>query len=134
MKQTFLLLFAIAIYSSSIGQSMSEKSSFKGTIGDQPIHLNFYLPENWYNFDSGDYYYDKFKKTIILQGSEQVTGDEKIQKIYEMVDGKKTGYFIFDSPDYFLAGLFDQTTITGKWYSMDGSTSHKVTLTHIPAK
>jgi hypothetical protein len=134
MKQTFLLLFAIAIHSISIGQSMSEKSSFNGTIGDQPIHLNFYLPENWYNFDSGDYYYDKFKKTIILQGSEQVTGDEKIQKIYEMVDGKKTGYFIFDSPDYFLAGLFDQTTITGKWYSMDGATSHKVTLTHIPGK
>jgi hypothetical protein len=134
MKKFVFIILALVCLTNMQGQSMSEKSSFKGTIGDQPIHLNFYLPENWYNFDSGDYYYDKFKKTIILQGSEQVTGDEKIQKIYEMVDGKKTGYFIFDSPDYFLGGLFDQTTITGKWYSMDGSTSHKVTLTHIPAK
>ena len=116
------------------GQSMSEKYSFKGTIGDQPIHLNFYLPGNWYNFDTGDYYYDKFKKEISLQGTEMVTGDEKIQKIYETVDGKQTGYFTFDSPDYFLGELFDNPTITGKWYSMDGSISHKVTLTRISSK
>ena len=134
MKKIIFIILASLCLTNMQGQSMSEMYSFKGTLGDQPIHLNFYLPENWYNFDTGDYYYDKFKKTIMLQGSEQVTGDEKFQKIYEMVDGKQTGYFIFDSSDYFLAGLFDQTTITGKWYSMDGATSHKVTLTKINTK
>ena len=47
---------------------MYETYSYKGTIGDEPIHLNFYLPENWYNFDAGEYYYDKFKKNIELKG------------------------------------------------------------------
>lgn len=134
MKSLSLLVLSICLYSFTHGQSMSETYSYKGTIGDQPIHLNFYLPENWYNFDTGDYYYDKFKKTIQLQGEEQVTGEEKIQKIFETVDGKQTGYFIFDSEDYFLGGLFGKPNITGKWYSMNGATTHKVVLSKIKSK
>jgi len=134
MKQLSLTLLSILFYSSIHGQSMYETYSYKGTIGDEPIHLNFYLPENWYNFDAGEYYYDKFKKNIELKGEEPITGEEKQQKIFEMVDGKKSGYFIFDSEDYFLVGLFGKSNITGIWHSMDGKTSLKVALTSVKSK
>jgi len=134
MKQTILLLFAIAINSGTIAQTMSDKVSYKGTIGNQPIHLNFYVRASMYFYDYGDYYYDKYKKTITFEGTEAETENDNVQELYESVNGKKTGYFIFDSADYYLLEIIGNKTITGKWYSMDGSTSHKVTLTLIPGK
>ena len=132
MKRTvvLLVLFLSILVSNTISaQTLYDTYKFTGTIGDAAIVLNFRIPGNMYNWDQGDYYYVQFKKTIEFAGTEQKAGSNEPQKLIERTNGIATGYFIFDSPDYFLMEIITQNKIlTGKWYSMDGKKSFKVVL------
>ena len=131
MKTRFLIAFILTSTSMVFSQQGVVTYSYKGMLGNSAIVLNLYIPGNWYNYDYGDYYYVKNKVVIEFQGSEQKTGKEKKQRLYETVNGKRTGYFIFDSPDYFLSDIVHNQRITGKWYSMDGKRSYDVFLSRI---
>lgn len=128
MKKCFLIFMVMALISLAKAQNFTQTYTYHGKIGESPIVLKFYIPINWYNFDSGEYYYVKYKKPISFKGSEPVTGKEKVQRLYEAVNGKRTGYFIFDSPNYFLMDVVGNPRLTGKWYSMDGSKVYRVVL------
>ena len=127
-----LLIFILCVIASLQINAQTQFDTFKyqGKIGTSSIVLNFYIPSTMYNFDQGDYYYVKTKKIIKFAGS-MPDLDASQQKLYESVNGNKTGYFIFDAPDYFLLDIVGQQTITGKWFSMDGTKSHNVILNKI---
>lgn len=124
-KIFFTILFII-----STTKLMAQTDVFKysGTIGNKPIVLLFYLPSHWYCYDYGEYYYATDKKKIKFKGSSPEGNDSIPQKLYEIKNGKKTGYFIFNSSDYFLMDKFEEKTMTGKWYSTDGKISYNVFL------
>lgn len=131
MKTKLLIAFLLTSNLLVFSQRRVSTYTYKGLLGKYAIVLNIYIPESWYNYDSGDYYYVKNKVVIEFEGSEQKTGKETKQRLYETVNGKRTGYFIFDSPDYFLSDIVNNQRITGKWYSMDGKRSYDVFLSRI---
>ena len=91
---------------------------FKGTIGSNEIVLTFEVPNKFWNNYEGTYYYTKYNKTIEFSGS-----IEDNAKLIESVDGKETGYFVFNNLDVFAE------KIIGKWYSVDEKKSYDVVLT-----
>jgi len=127
MKKISVLLICcmtLCLFSKVSGQTLYTSYIFKGTIGTNPIVLTFLIPDHFYNYDQGTYYYTKQKKKIKFRGPDiSKIGANGVQKMTETVNGKKTGYFLFTNLDVMKA-----KTIAGNWYTMDGKTSYPVVL------
>jgi hypothetical protein len=126
MKKTFAIIsiyLCIFISKNISAQIIIDEVKYNGKIGSSPIILTFLVPDHFYNYIHGNYYYTKYKKEIEFQGEDGVF--EGSIKLLESFNGKNTGYFIFDNID----GIEFPKKIVGKWYNVDGSKSFDVALT-----
>jgi len=119
---TFTICIGIFISTKISAQTQYEEFSYNGMIGSSPIVLTFFVPNNFYNYIQGSYYYTKYNSIIEFRGEEGVF--EGAIKLTESVNGKKTGYFVFNNID----GIEWPRKIVGKWYNIYGSKSYDVTL------
>jgi hypothetical protein len=117
-----LLLTSIFISKNINAQTLYSKVKYSGSIGSNPIVLNFLVPDHFYNYIQGNYYYTKYKKKIEFRGEDEVFQGEI--KLTESVKGKNTGYFLFDNLD----GIDFPKKLIGKWYTMDRKKSYDVIL------
>ena len=98
---------------------------FNGSIGKNSIVLTFIVPDHFYNYDQGSYYYTKNKQKIEFRGQDMAEiNADGVQKLTETVNGINTGYFIFNNLD-----VIESKKIVGKWFTMDGKTVYPVVLT-----
>jgi hypothetical protein len=119
----FLALSLSLIASTNLSAQIStEEHRYSGNIGTLPIELTFHVPSRMYNFISGTYFYKSVRQDIWFRGEHGVF--EGAIKLTESVDGKDTGFFVFNN----FNGLDFPGKIVGKWYSMDRSRSYNVTL------
>jgi hypothetical protein len=119
----FLALSLSLIASTNLSAQISvEEYKYNGTIGNIPIELTFQVPSRFYNYIIGKYSYKSVGETIWFRGEDGVF--EGAIKLTESVDGKDTGFFVFNN----FNGLDFPGKIVGKWYSMDRSRSYNVTL------
>ncbi len=128
MKKLLIVAITIFCFATAYTQTRTETFTYAGKIGKAKVVLHFYIPDHFYNYDAGDYYYKKYKKTISFEGSELLSKEAKSQKLIEKYEGKETGYFIFESPEYFLVDVIGDKTMKGKWYAMDESKEMDVLL------
>ena len=117
-----LLLTGLFISKNINAQTLYSKVKYSGSIGSNPIVLNFLVPDHFYNYIQGNYYYTKYKKKIEFRGEDEVFQGEI--KLTESVKGKNTGYFLFDNLD----GIDFPKKLIGKWYTMDRKKSYDVIL------
>jgi len=117
-----ILLTSIFISKNINAQTLYSKVKYTGSIGSNPIVLNFLVPDHFYNYIQGNYYYTKYKKKIEFRGEDEVFQGEI--KLTESVKGKNTGYFLFDNLD----GIDFPKKLIGKWYTMDRIKSYDVIL------
>ncbi len=119
----FLALSLSFIASTNLSAQINvEEYKYSGTIGNIPIELAFQVPSRMYNFIMGKYSYKSVGEDIWFRGEDGVF--EGAIKLTESVDGKDTGYFVFNN----LNGMDFPRKIVGKWYTMDRSRSYDVTL------
>lgn len=119
----FLAICLAATMSTNLSAQISiEEHKYSGTIGNIPIELTFHVPSRMYNFISGTYLYKSVRQDIWFRGEHGVF--EGAIKLTESVDGKDTGFFVFNN----LNGMNFPRKIVGKWYTMDRSRSYDVTL------
>jgi hypothetical protein len=119
----FLALSLSFIASTSLSAQINvEEYKYSGTIGNIPIELTFHVPSSLYNFISGTYFYKSVRQDIWFRGEHGVF--EGAIKLTESVDGKDSGYFVFNN----LNGMDFPRKIVGKWYTMNRSRSYDVTL------
>ena len=123
-KIILILLFLTGLFISKNINAQTHYSSVKytGSIGSNSIVLNFIIPDHFYNYIQGNYYYTKYKKEIEFKGEEEVFQGEI--KLIESVNDKNTGYFIFNNLD----GIDFPKNLIGKWYTMDRKNSYDVIL------
>jgi hypothetical protein len=125
MKNLFICLAIClaAIMSTNLSAQIStEEHKYSGNIGTIPIELTFHVPSRMYNFISGTYFYKSVRQDIWFRGEHGVF--EGAIKLTESVDGKDTGFFVFNNLD----GMNFPRKIVGKWYTMDRRRSYDVTL------
>ena len=91
---TFTICIGIFISTKISAQTQYEEFSYNGMIGSSPIVLTFFVPNNFYNYIEGSYFYTKYNRIIEFRGEEGVF--EGAIKLTESVNGKKTGYFVFN--------------------------------------
>lgn len=125
MKKLFICLaicLATIMATNLSAQISTVEHRYSGSIGNIPIELTFHVPSRMYNFISGTYFYKSVRQDIWFRGEHGVF--EGAIKLTESVDGKDTGYFVFNN----LNGIDFPRKIVGKWYTMDRSRSYDVTL------
>jgi len=122
-KSLIFVILCLGIFLSTkiYAQTQFTEYKFQGTINNNPIIITFLEPDHFYNYFQGNYYYTKYKKKIEFRGVDGVFDGHV--KLTESVNGKNTGYFIFENLDY------SKNKVVGKWYSMDGEKSYDVILT-----
>jgi hypothetical protein len=120
LTSTLIFLLAIFISNTVTAQTQYAEYEYTGKIGNNAINLIFLEPDHFYNHLQGVYSYTKYNKRIEFNG-EDGEFEGKV-KLIESVNGKNTGYFVFNDLDY------TKNKIIGKWYSMDGSKSFDVIL------
>lgn len=121
MKKVIITVGFIFVYFICSSQTIwLGKTNYQGTIGTYGIKMTLAIPYGGATscFIIGEYYYTSQNKTINL-----CSPDGK--KIIETVNGKETGYFIFDEDWNKKVG----EKLSGTWYSSDGKTSYSVSLT-----
>lgn len=123
-KLLFLVTFLFVLLSvnNTSAQTQFDQIKYVGTIGNNPVVLKFIVPDHFYNYIQGYYYYTKYKKEIEFRGKDEVFQGEI--KLTEKVNGKSTGYFIFNNLD----GIDFPGKLNGKWYTMDRKKSFDVLL------
>lgn len=109
----------------AIAQIEITEVRYSGTIGSSAIVLTFEIPSRHYNEVHGSYYYTQYRKNIVFKDEEGVF--EGPVKLTEYYNGKPTGYFRFRDLD----GFDFPSSLSGKWYSMDGQKSYPVSLRRI---
>jgi hypothetical protein len=125
MKNLFMFLalsFSLIASTNLSAQISTQEHRYNGNIGTMPIKLTFHVPSRMYNFISGTYFYKSVRQDIWFRGEHGVF--EGAIKLTESVDGKDTGYFVFNN----FNGMDFPRKIVGKWYTMDRSRSYDVTL------
>jgi len=125
-KKTILVFLSMLFFFSTkiSAQTLYTSYIFNGSIGNNPIILTFLVPDHFYNYDQGSYYYTKNKRKIEFRGQDMAEiGEDGIQKLTESVNGKNTGYFVFNNLD-----VLESKKIEGKWFTMDGKTVYPVVL------
>lgn len=106
------MLFLTCCYS----QKAYETATYKGKVGKYKIIMEIVHGDNFY----GDYFYLSKNKKISFSAEETIQNGKII--LYEKVNDVKTGFFVFKSID------FEKNSLSGKWFSIDGSKSYDVIL------
>jgi hypothetical protein len=124
MKKTLLLLLVSLASSMAESQTIwTNETKLKGFIGKSEVVMKLGVPYGGASqcFTIGEYYYVKMKKNIFLCSTNNDLG---VEQIIETVNGKETGYFIFDDNWDKQPGQ----KVMGTWYTMDGRKSYNVAL------
>ena len=132
-KIIFVSIFVLPLLISSL-YAQTSTIFYSGEIGNIAItmHLTFKMSKKYkckdYTEYSGFYYYNKYKKSILIEGSFNPCGVEaanpdKPQYLRETYNGECTGSFE-------LFGLTGNR-VTGFWESPDGKKKLKVVLTKV---